>query len=103
MINLQTETREELNETKMLAEELGDSCVNSFSMFAPYPRTKLYDYVKENYPNTKLPTTLKEWADINWFNYMGNISELSIDDITSFCKHFNVTVFEKNELHKTSI
>jgi len=102
MINFPTETKKDLDDTKLLASDIG-SFANSFSLYAPYPRTKLFDYINENYPGAKLPKTLKDWADINFFNYVSEISELKLDDILSFCNFFNVKVYEKDNLHKTSI
>ena len=102
MINFPTETKKDLEDTKNIAQEIGSS-TNSFSLYAPYPKTKLYDYIKEHYPSVNLPTTLKEWADINWFNYINQISELTLDDIKEFCDFFNVVVHEEDELHKVSV
>lgn len=103
LINLPTETKEELNDTKRLALEIGGETVSSFSLYAPYPKTRLYEYIQKNCPNVKLPSTLKEWADINWFNFINDTNELTLEDIKEFCDFFHVHVFESNELHKTSI
>lgn len=102
MINLPSETKEDLMKTKKLAQEIKALSL-TFSLYSPFPKTKLYDYIKEHYPSVDLPATLTQWADINFFKYIENISELSMEDIKEFCKFFNVVAYKVNELHKTDI
>lgn len=102
MINLPSETKEDLMDTKKLAQEIKALSL-TFSLYSPFPKTKLYDYIEKNYPAVNLPATLREWANINFFKYIEGISELSLEDIKEFCKFFNVVAYEVNELHKTDI
>lgn len=102
MINFPTETKKDLDDTKKLALELG-ALTNSFSLYAPYPNTRLYDFISENYISAKLPQSLKEWGEINWFNYLAEINELDLDAIKEFFEFFKVKPFTSDELHRTSL